>query len=211
MVTAMMSKKNSAQYEEGVAKEQTQNEEPDRAAVELRESVNSSLINVGVLAALMMALSGAIYTDPAPPPGECYGEPMLRTEMVIVWMSMGFYFFSINGALVLHMDVEGIPNSMLMQHLASGAGTIYCLPHMATALGIFMTAMAYGIDIGERGGCGFFIFGVIAAPGFVMSIVALWFYCRRRRQKLFATQEYRNKPVISLFATWADRFHGVSA
>jgi len=68
---------------------------------DLRDSINGSLINVGVLAALMMALSGAIYTDGAPEPGLCLGTPALQAEMVIAWISMGLYFFSTIGELRL--------------------------------------------------------------------------------------------------------------
>lgn len=182
----------------------------DDLATELRNTINSSLINVGVLAALMMALAGAIYVD-APEEGLCYGDVLLRVEMVTVWMAMGCFFFATIGALVLHLDVEGVPTKMLLKHTANGSEIIYCLPHIATAIGIILTAVAYGIDIGERGGCPFLIFGLIAAPMFVLAIVALWLYCRKRRQRLYQKQDGDraandgNTFDASLFATWADR------
>lgn len=92
---------------------------PEVVAQELRDSINSSMINVGVLAALMMALASAIYTDPAPIPGKCIGEPIQLAEMVIVWMSMGMFFFATIGAMVLYMDVEGVPTNMMLMHLSS--------------------------------------------------------------------------------------------
>lgn len=120
--------------EQSTAGEQNQNNEY-QLALELRESINSSLLNVGVLSALLMALSGAIYVDPAPPPGECFGEPMLQAEMVIVWISMGLFFVATISTVVLHMDIDGVPTNMLLDHLCSGE-IIYSLPHIACALGI---------------------------------------------------------------------------
>lgn len=188
-----------------------------RVAEELRDSVNGSLVNVGVLAALMMALAGAIYVDP--PPGECYGEPLLKVELMLIWIAMGFFFFATIGALVLYMDLEGIPTQLLLTHLSNGAELVYCLPHIATGFGIFLTAIGYGIDIGERAGCPFLIFGLIAAPLFVFSIVALWILCRRRRQQLLQkhmgaeTSGNGIKVGASFLATWVDRvpFSGISA
>lgn len=185
-------------------------DEADRLelAKELRESINGSLLNVGVLAALMMALAGAIYTDP-PDLGECHGEAGLHAQMVITWMAMGFFFFSTISTVVLYMDIDGVPTHLLLNHLYSGR-VLFCLPHLATALGIFMTAIAYAIDIGERGGCPFFYFGIVAAPCFVFAIVALWFLCRWRRQTLFRelTGGDKNKGrryQVSYLATWSDR------
>lgn len=180
----------------------------DDLAKDLRDAISGSLINVGVLAALMMALAGAIYVDPPEPPGACYGENMLKTEMAIVWMAMGFFFFSTIGSVVLLMDIDGVPTEYLMTYLYNGQ-LYYSLPHCATALGIFLTAVGYGIDIGERGGCGFFIFGILAAPCFVLSIVALWLVCRWRRQQVYSDgvngSTNNNQPKARLLATWADR------
>ena len=94
--------------------QQTKAASSEKLANELRDSINGSLINVGVLAALMMALAGAIYVDPPEPPGRCHGEPMLMAEMVIVWMAMGFFFFSTISSVVLYMDLDGIPSDMLL-------------------------------------------------------------------------------------------------
>lgn len=188
---------------------------PELVAQELRDSINSSMVNVGVLAALMLALAGAIYTDPAPIPGKCIGEPIQLAEMVIVWMAMGMFFFATIGAMVLYMDVEGVPTNMMLLHLSSKVQmAFYCLPHLSTALGIFLTALAYGIDIGERGGCPFLIFGLIAAPMFVFAIYLLWKFGRDRRKKLIKKYcalnnvDYDDKEAsktVSLFATWSDR------
>ena len=76
--------------------------ENTQLATELRESINGSLINVGVLSALLLALAGAIYVDPPEPPGECFEENMSLAEMVIVWMSMGMFFFSTISSVVLY-------------------------------------------------------------------------------------------------------------
>ncbi|KAL7528397.1 hypothetical protein ACHAWF_005755 [Thalassiosira exigua] len=176
-------------------------------ALELRDSINGSLINVGVLGALMMALACAIYVDPPDSPGACFGEKMLQAEMVIAWMAMGFFFFTTISTVVLYTDMDGIPTEHLLSHLCNSQ-LILTLPQMSVALGIFMTAIAYGIDIGERGGCPFFYFGIVAAPCFVLSIVVLWLVCRWRRQQLLrlSSGAGENRPVLaSYFATWADR------
>eukprot|EP00970_Alexandrium_tamarense_P003003 scaffold430_cov187-Alexandrium_tamarense.AAC.12 len=174
-----------------------------------------------------MALAGAIYTD-APESGMCIGEPLLLAEMVIAWMAMGMFFFATIGALVLFTTLlfsYPILWPMILQlHLSSNAQmVIYCLPHISTAIGIFLTAVAYGIDIGERGGCPFLVFGLIAAPCFVFSIVALWIVGQQRRKQLFKKYAaLHNIDIVdhdgervSLLATWADRValsrHGFSA
>ena len=119
--------------------------ENTQLAIELRESINGSLINVGVLSVLLLALAGAIYVDPPEPPGQCFGENMLLAEMVIVWMSMGMFFFSTIASVVLYMDIDGIPTDMLLQHLYNSQ-IFYSIPHVGTCIGICMTAIAYGID-----------------------------------------------------------------
>ena len=136
---------------------------------------------------------------------------MLLAEMVIVWMSMGMFFFSTISSVVLYMDIDGIPTDMLLQHLYNSQ-IYYSIPHVGTCIGICMTAIAYGIDIGERGGCKLFIFGMVAAPCFVLAIVALWLVCRYRRKKLFRKQSCsagggltRHQLGASLIATWSDR------
>jgi len=137
----------------------------------------------------MMAWAGAIYVDPPEPPGKCFGEGMLNAEMTLAWMAMGFFFFSTLASVVFYMDIDGIPPKLLLQHLWDSQ-LLYSLPTLAVALDIFMTALAYGIDIGERGGCKFFIFGVIAAPCFVGAIVVLWLVCWHRRKKLFEKNNF---------------------
>jgi len=112
------------------------------------------------------------------------------------------------GAIVLHLDVEGIPADLLIEHLSGDGQLVYCLPHLATSVGICMTAAAYGIDIGERGGCPFLIFGLLAAPLFVMAIFFLWMYCRKRRIKLFDSSKSESIKVgVSYIATWTDRIN----
>ena len=70
---------------------------------------------------------------------------MLLAEMVIVWMSMGMFFFSTISSVVLYMDIDGIPTDMLLQHLYNSQ-IFYSIPHVGTCIGICMTAIAYGID-----------------------------------------------------------------
>ena len=108
----------------------------------------------------------------------------------------------------MHLDVEGIPADLLIEHLSGDGQLVYCLPHLATGVGIRMTAAAYGIDIGERGGCPFLIFGLIAAPLFVMAVFFLWMYCRKRRVKLFKSSKSDSIEVgVSYIATWTDRIN----
>ena len=175
--------------------------ENTQLAAELRESVIGSHQNVAVVAALMAGMASLLYTSP--PPGKCFGENAVFAEIVISWMGMAMLTFGAIVSVILLTDIEGVPTDMLLQHL-SDSHTLYSLPHGVTALGIFVTAIAYGIDIVERGGCKAFILGAIAAPLCVLAMIALGLVCQHRRKKLFEKQG-KMSGGTSLCATWADR------
>eukprot|EP00956_Cyclotella_meneghiniana_P040052 scaffold185525_cov40-Cyclotella_meneghiniana.AAC.1 len=175
--------------------------ENTQLAVELRESVIGSHRNVAILAALMAGRASLLYTSPSP--GKCFGENVVFAEHVISLMGMVMLTFGVIVSVILLMDIEGVPTDMLLQHLIDSQ-TLYSLPHGVTALGIFLTAIAYGIDIVERGGCKAFILGAIVGPLAVSAMIALAFVCQYRRKKLFEKQG-KMSGGTPLFATWADR------
>jgi hypothetical protein len=101
----------------------------------LREALNAGLQNVGVLAAFMTSLSGAIYVS-LPSPNECMGMKWLHAELVLSWMAMGCFFFTIISAVILSDDLDGVPDQLLVRHVhniryvSSGqdsAGSFLCL------------------------------------------------------------------------------------
>ena len=101
----------------------------------LRVALNAGLQNVGVLAAFMTSLSGAIYVS-LPSPNECMGMKWLHAELVLSWMAMGCFFFTIISAVILSDDLDGVPDQLLVRHVhniryvSSGQdspGSFFCL------------------------------------------------------------------------------------
>ena len=82
----------------------------------LRVALNAGLQNVGVLAAFMTSLSGAIYVS-LPSPNACMGMNWLHAELVLSWMSMGCFFFTIIAAVILSDDIDGVPDQLLTRHV----------------------------------------------------------------------------------------------
>ena len=115
----------------------------------LRTALNAGLQNVGVLAAFMTSLSGAIYVS-LPHPNACMGMSWLRAELVLAWMSMGCFFFTIISAVILSDDLDGIPDQLLVRHVRN-IRYVHVLPNLGATIGIWTMAIAYGIDIGVRG------------------------------------------------------------
>ena len=115
----------------------------------LRVALNAGLQNVGVLAAFMTSLSGAIYVS-LPHPNACMGMSWLRAELVLAWMSMGCFFFTIISAVILSDDLDGIPDQLLVRHVRN-IRYVHVLPNLGATIGIWTMAIAYGIDIGVRG------------------------------------------------------------
>eukprot|EP00930_Biecheleria_cincta_P067318 TRINITY_DN5382_c0_g1_i3.p1 TRINITY_DN5382_c0_g1~~TRINITY_DN5382_c0_g1_i3.p1 ORF type:complete len:207 (-),score=17.97 TRINITY_DN5382_c0_g1_i3:142-762(-) len=170
---------------------------------DLRETLNSSLQNLGLVAAFMTALAGAIYTSPAEDP-KCFGTTALHWQIGLCWCSMGMFFFTICATVLLANDVQGIPDDLLLGHLHR-VSHWHALPQWATYIGCFMMAMGYGIDIGERRGCAFSVFGLIAAPCFMLAVVAFGIILRCSRQhtnSLNANGGYRIGQAI--FISWYD-------
>ena len=181
------------------------NEIHDKFSVdEIRATIHVGLQNIGILSAFMTALAGQIYTNP-PNELQCLGENALKILITFEWMAMGCFFFSMTSSVILALDLDGIPNVCLKEHLFS-ANLFYALPYLSTLIGIILMASGYGIDIGERLGCSFSYFGFIAAPLFIFSVISFGIGLRCLRMRLNKKVKLKNLNIgTSWFTTWADR------
>ena len=123
--------------------------------------------------------------DPPPEP-QCHGEPALRAIIVVEWMAMGCFFLTIGLTVVLALDIDGVPNRLLPLHLEQ-SNVLFALPYASVTLGILLMPVGYFIDIGERLGCGWSIFGVCVGPMFVLAILGTAAWARRKRRLLRAS------------------------
>merc|ERR1711976_708918 len=84
-------------------------------------------------------------------------------------------------------------------------GIWHALPQWATYLGCFMMAMGYGIDIGERRGCSFSVFGLIAAPCFMLAVIVFGIILRKCRQTTRSLHPGTTHTMgEALFISWYD-------
>lgn len=84
----------------------------------LRQDVLNSLQNGGLVSAFMCALASGIYSQP-PEEARCFGPMGVEVSTALAWLSMGLYFIAICSSLILASDVYGVPDELLIQHLAS--------------------------------------------------------------------------------------------
>ena len=151
-------------------------------AQRLRSALQQSLQNIGILAAFMCALAGQIYVSP-PLEGLCYGQTSIDLMLYLEWFAMGFFFISITSTVVLSSDIEGVPDSLLIEHVR-GSVLVQAMPHAVTQLGLLVMAVGYGVDLNERVGCEVFPFGLIAAPCFPVGVLGFSAYVKHRRKEL---------------------------
>ena len=128
---------------------------------------------------------------------------------------MGCFFFTIIASVVLSMDVSGVPDSLLFRHLQRRqVRYAHALPALLCLCGVILLALGYGIDIGERNGCSFTIFGFVMAPAFALSALFFAAFMRWKRQQLNSSctkeeqKELLGELVLgrAVFNTWDDLF-----
>jgi hypothetical protein len=155
----------------------------------IRQELQSQLMNLGVIAAFMSGLSGAIYTSPPSKP-LCYGKTAIEVQLTIQWIAMGCFYFAILGSVMLSMDISGVPDRMLFRHIhRKEVRYAHAVPALMTAFGVQLAAFGYGIDIVERNGCRFKLFGYIMAPVFSLSTLLFGYFLRVKRSELNKMQE----------------------
>ena len=181
--------------------------EADRElTAKLREYIQSSLANTGILAAFMTGLASVIYTD-YPEEPRCFGGRGIQAQLTMIWLSMGCFFLSTLMCVVLSADIDGVPDAVLMLHLHR-VSWAHVVPTASVYVGLNSMALGYGIDIGERLGCEWSWFGLICAPLFPLACVLMLLYTRRARAKLNSHLAHRgcaSRLGQALFATWFDR------
>jgi hypothetical protein len=148
----------------------------------LRQALKDSLTNIGILTAFLCTLGCAAYVEPTAEP-KCYGETGLNLVAIILWISMGMFFLAITCTITLALDIDGVPDSLLIPHLEDNLAA-HSSPLFLTYAGTFLLATGYGMDLNERVGCPVFPFGLVAAPCFPVVVLGFVAYMRRRRRRL---------------------------
>ena len=149
---------------------------------ELRFTVHHGLQNIGLVSAFMAALAGQVYTE-VPEEPKCYGRQAISVILPLQWIAMGCFFFSTAASVILSLDVDGVPNRLLPQHLEDTAA-IFTLPYLSTLIGIILMPAGYAIDIGERNGCHWSYIGFAAAPCFAFGVISVGWWVRKKRKSL---------------------------
>ena len=169
----------------------------------LRETLTNGLVSLGVLAAFLCSLGGAIYVSPPPDP-ICRGMESVQLILILEWLSMGCFFLVIIVTVILAADMDGVPDDFLVIHLRD-TWFLYALPFPFLYIAIFLLAIGYGLDLDERLGCPVFRFGLIVAPGFPSAVVMIMILARRRRQ-ISGSRYGQGKFDVgrSWFMTWID-------
>ena len=90
--------------------------------------------------------------------------------------------------MLLSDDLAGIPDRALLFHLTRSQ-RIYGIPSLLTALGLYLLATAYGIDVDERTDCKLKWAGISIAPLFPIIVCGFAAALRRRRAVLNRTTE----------------------
>ena len=177
-------------------------------ATDVAISINETMKTLGLLAALLSSWAVAIYAGEAPLDGGlCFGRPMVQAAYVVYWVCLGFFFLCVSCSLAIIVDLNGVPQKYLFQHLQHKyVRVIYLIPECSMVLGVIFLSVGYAMDIGERAGCIFFYAGCAAIVGFVGSVALIFWYLKRARKEssktYFGDDEYLGKNVI---ATWRDR------
>lgn len=179
---------------------------------EIRSTIHGTLHNLAIMSAFMTSLAASIYASPPEEP-QCWGQPGNAVVAVIEWLSMGCFFTSMILSIALSMDLDGVPDLLLVIHL-NNTRFLHAGTTVFTVLGTWFMAMGYGVDLGERSGCIFFWFGLVAAPGFVIISTASFAYLYLQRRKLnevLATKKMQGEPSLrglklggSYFTCWYD-------
>jgi hypothetical protein len=85
--------------------------------------------------------------------------------------------------VVLSLDIDGVPGRLLPQHLEN-TRLLFVLPYISMLSGVGLLATVYGIDIGERNGCTWSVFGFVSAPCFVGAVLGIGAWARWKRREL---------------------------
>lgn len=174
----------------------------------LRNNISINQQNLCLISGFMCALAGAVYSNP-PEEGLCLGDTGVIATSVIQWFAMGFFFLTICGSVLLASDIDGVPDMLLVAHLQQIEHIFGCVT-ICTAVGMWLIAIGYGIDIGERNGCLMTVLGLASAPVFPAIVTALFYYLRSKRLRLLKAHHQNLGRVnrsrkFRRCTTWMDR------
>ena len=187
------------------------NHEAHEAALasDIAECISNELKTLALIAALLSSWAATVYAGEQPmDEGLCLGSAMVRASYVIFWISLGWFFLCISSILAIIADLDGVPRQFLFKHLKQRwVRVIYQVPEVSMIGGIIFLAIGYALDVGERAGCPFLIFGIVAAVGFVGSVGLLFVLLKRARQDLCGHEKEETHGYLgkSFIATWRDR------
>lgn len=87
--------------------------------------------------------------------------------------------------VLITQDVAGVPDRLLLLHLyRHKVQLMHSLPVVVSWMGFLGTAVAYGIDIGERSGCEYRDSCLPAAVIIFLLPALFWYQLKRNRQDL---------------------------
>ena len=177
----------------------------------LRDTVKTSLINLGLISAFLCTLANAIYVNP-PSKLRCGGKTRIEAVWIIEWVSMGCFFLVIVLTVILSTDLDGMPDEMLVFHLKRNV-LLYASPLPFAIVGTFLLALGYGMDLDERVGCGIIPFGSVAAPCFPALVMMVIVYAKERRKGSAAEHAGGGHKRLgrAVFSTWWDLIDGDKA
>ena len=88
----------------------------------VREDIQSQHQNVGVLAAFLTAISLSIYQGNVPhEKAKCYGPLAIDVCLTISWIATASFFAGITSSVIMIMDLAGVPDELLLEHLGDSA------------------------------------------------------------------------------------------
>ena len=178
-------------------------------ATDIAGCISNELKTLALIAALLSSWAATVYAGEIPmDDGLCLGPAMVRASYVIFWISLGWFFLCISSILAIIADLDGVPRQFLFKHLQQQwVRVIYQVPEVSMIGGIIFLAVGYALDVGERAGCPFLIFGIVAAIGFVGSVGVLFVLLKRARQDLCGYEKAETHGHLgkSFIATWRDR------
>lgn len=188
--------------------EEGKQEFEEALAGDVSSCVTGQIEAIGLIAALLSTWGVSVYVgNPPPDGGLCFGSTGVKASLVSFWVCLGFFFVSVCSTLVILDDLEGVPTALFLNHVHSPVVSFcYQIPILCIAGGIIFLTTGYVIDVGERAGCEFFYFGMVAAAGFIgfVLLIIKWLRYDRGRLNKNLPPSYRSLGSAWI-APWRDR------
>jgi hypothetical protein len=178
------------------------------SVIYLVDEVTGVLQTIAMVASLLSAWGLTIYAASSSET-KCPSAPLAMITL-LEWLALGFVFLCVSACIILILDLSGVPRPLLGRHL-SRVWFICVVARAALIGGMICLAAGFVVDIGARIGCGAFLFGSIAAPGFVLLCVALsvGLSCARGALLMETPARSHHNAVTLAFAPFLVRVHSI--